>query len=111
MGKYLAADLLETVDTRLVGRVLYQRFAGFWPAMENNKDVPTELVDFAKWMNNTRKIVFQKTLKNVEKLRKGESVIKKIAVILKLKNVMLITEEVVCKRSQSAYATGIIKRN
>ena len=66
MGKYLASDFQTTVDTMLVGRVLYQGFASFWPTVPENPDIPKELVDFAHWMNNTPKVVFSKTLKTVD---------------------------------------------
>ena len=66
MGKYLADDLLATVDTMLVGRKLYQGFASFWPTMVDNPNVPKELSDFAKWMQDTPKVVFSKTLDKVE---------------------------------------------
>jgi dihydrofolate reductase len=66
MGKYLAADLLATVDTMLVGRKLYQGFASFWPTMIDNPNIPKELSDFAKWMQDTPKIVFSTTLNKVE---------------------------------------------
>ncbi|QDK81519.1 deaminase [Spirosoma sp. KCTC 42546] len=65
MGKYLESDFLSTVDTMLVGRVLYEGFAGFWPSVPENPDLPDELVDFGNWMNNTPKVVFSKSLKTV----------------------------------------------
>jgi dihydrofolate reductase len=66
MGEYLVSDLRKTVDSMLVGRVLYQGFASFWPAMANNKEAPPSLVEFAQWMENTPKIVFSRTLDKVE---------------------------------------------
>ncbi|QMW00604.1 dihydrofolate reductase family protein [Spirosoma foliorum] len=66
MGKYLAADFQSTVDTILTGRVLYQGFASFWPSVPSSPGIPAELVDFGNWMNNTRKIVFSKTLQTVD---------------------------------------------
>lgn len=66
MGKYLAADFQSTVDTILTGRVLYQGFASFWPSVPSSPGIPAELIDFANWMNNTRKIVFSKTLQAVD---------------------------------------------
>jgi dihydrofolate reductase len=66
MGKYLASDLMATVDTMLIGRVLYQGFASFWPTVATDPAHPKELIDFANWMENTPKIVFSKTLQTVE---------------------------------------------
>ncbi|SOD98005.1 Dihydrofolate reductase [Spirosoma fluviale] len=66
VGHYLIPDLQKTVDTMLVGRVLYQGFASFWPTVTNNPETPPELVDFANWMNTTPKVVFSKTLTTVD---------------------------------------------
>jgi dihydrofolate reductase len=63
MGRYLAGDLLKTVDTMLVGRKLFQGFASFWPTMINNPNIPADLSDFARWMEDTPKVVFSNTLK------------------------------------------------
>lgn len=66
MGKYLVPDFQTTVDTILVGRVLYEGFASFWPSVPSSPGIPSELVDFANWMNNTRKLVFSNTLQSVD---------------------------------------------
>ncbi|GAB3955211.1 dihydrofolate reductase family protein [Spirosoma harenae] len=66
MGKLLTNEFRETVDTMLIGRVLYEGFASFWPAVPTNPATPPDLVDFANWMINTPKIVFSKTLKTVD---------------------------------------------
>ncbi|WP_080055346.1 dihydrofolate reductase family protein [Spirosoma aerolatum] len=66
MGEFMASDFQKTVDTMLVGRVLYEGFASFWPTVPTMPNTPPELVDFAYWMINTPKIVFSKTLQTVE---------------------------------------------
>jgi dihydrofolate reductase len=66
MDKFLMGELLGTVDTLLVGRVLYQGFAAFWPTVTKNPSSPKELVEFANWLENAPKIVFSKTLSSVE---------------------------------------------
>lgn len=66
MGKFLAGDMLKTVDTILTGRVLYDGFASFWPGVPDMPNIPPELVEFAHWMNNTPKVVFSKTLEKAE---------------------------------------------
>ena len=66
MGKYLITDLLSTVDTLLVGRVLYQGFANFWPSVATDPSSPKDLIEFANWMENTPKIVFSRTLEKAE---------------------------------------------
>ena len=58
MGKY-AGDLMNSMDTILLGRVTYQIMTNFWPAAGD--DVPG-----ADRMNNVPKIVFSKTLDKVE---------------------------------------------
>lgn len=66
MGKYLIGDLLSTVDTMLLGRVLYQGFASYWPAAATNPSTPKDLIDLAHWIVNSPKIVFSKTLEKAE---------------------------------------------
>lgn len=66
MGEFMASDFQKTVDTMLVGRVLYEGFASFWPTVPAMPNTPPELVDFAHWMINTPKIVFSKTLQTVD---------------------------------------------
>jgi dihydrofolate reductase len=63
----LLPDLLSTVDTALIGRVLYQGFANYWPSAETkNPSLSKGEIEFAHWINNAPKIVFSKTLEKVE---------------------------------------------
>ena len=64
-GEFLVPELQSTVDTILVGRVLYQGFASYWPAVADDPHAPQSLVDFARWMEDTPKIVFSRTLGEV----------------------------------------------
>jgi len=66
IGKFLIPELQSTVDTMLVGRVLYQGFEQYWPTVPENPSSPPEMIEFAKWMINTTKIVFSNTLKEVK---------------------------------------------
>ena len=66
MGKYLINDLLTTVDTNLIGRNLFQGFQSYWPAQVTNKEIPKELADFAKWLDDSPKVVYSKTLKTTD---------------------------------------------
>jgi dihydrofolate reductase len=66
MGIFLVSDLQKTVDTMLVGRILYQGFEQYWPSVPENPKSPAELVEFAHWMTNTPKVVFSNTLKEVK---------------------------------------------
>jgi dihydrofolate reductase len=66
VSRYLIPDLLSTVDTMLLGRVLYQGFEQAWPAMAKDPSSPSDLVDFAHWIEDSPKFVFSKTLETVE---------------------------------------------
>jgi dihydrofolate reductase len=66
IGKFLIPDLQKTVDTMLVGRVLYQGFEQYWPTVPENPSSKPELVAFAHWMADTPKLVFSNTLKEVK---------------------------------------------
>lgn len=59
-------ETLETVDTVLFGRVTYQGFAEYWPAAAANPSSPQPEMAFGRWIDNTPKIVFSKTLEKVE---------------------------------------------
>jgi dihydrofolate reductase len=61
VGRYLIADLLSTVDTMVLGRVLYQGFQQAWPAMAVDPKSPKDLVEFAHWIEDSPKIVFSHT--------------------------------------------------
>jgi dihydrofolate reductase len=65
IGEFLIPDLLTTVDTMLVGRVLYQGFEQYWPTVPENPKSRPDLIKFAHWMADTPKVVFSKTLKEV----------------------------------------------
>ncbi len=60
---YVAA-LTETVDTMVMGRVLYEGMAKYWPAAAENAKDPNAV--FARKMNKMRKFVFTKTLTSFE---------------------------------------------
>ena len=66
MGEFLILDLQKTVDTMLVGRILYQGFEQFWPTVPGNPKSRPELVEFSHWMADTPKVVFSNTLKEVK---------------------------------------------
>ena len=64
-GKYLIGDLLETVDTMLLGRNLYQGFESYWPAAAISPDTPKAILSFVRWEGEAPKIVFSRTIKKV----------------------------------------------
>ena len=59
-------DMLSTVDTVLLSRVIYQGFKEYWPAAGTNPSSSKFEKEFSSWLNNTPKIIFSKTLDNVD---------------------------------------------
>lgn len=58
-------DLLSNADTILYGRITYQLME-YWRTLAENPSGEKSMDDFAIVMNNTPKIVFSQTLKNVD---------------------------------------------
>jgi dihydrofolate reductase len=59
-------ELLSEADTALVGRVLYQGFAGYWPAYDiSDASKSRGEIAFANWINVAPKLVFSTTLETV----------------------------------------------
>lgn len=56
-----AAELLNSVNTLLFGRVTYELMAGYWPSRDAVENDPV----IAAKMNSLQKIVFSNTLKEV----------------------------------------------
>ncbi len=52
-----ALEQATAADTILFGRVTYEGMAGYWPSQKG---------DIADFMNNTRKVVFSRTLKSAD---------------------------------------------
>ncbi|MEP6985032.1 MAG: dihydrofolate reductase family protein [Chloroflexota bacterium] len=59
-----AYELLTTADTILLGRVAYQAFSAFWPFAD--VDATTTFSKITRHLNEATKLVFSKTLKQVE---------------------------------------------
>lgn len=58
-------DLFIRADTLLYGRITYQLMEDYWPAIVNNPTGNKPIDDFAVLIENMNKIVFSRTLKNV----------------------------------------------
>lgn len=58
-------ELLLSVDTIIYGRITYQLME-YWPTVVKNPTGNKSMDDFAVTMDNVSKIVFSRTLKNVE---------------------------------------------
>ncbi len=59
-------DLLSSADTAVFGRVTYQMFESYWPAAARNPSSSQNELDFARWIEDTPKIVLSKTLERVD---------------------------------------------
>lgn len=61
IGRFLIPDLLQTVDSMVLGHGLYKGFTQAWPAMAKDAHSPADLVEFAHWVENSPKYVFSHT--------------------------------------------------
>jgi dihydrofolate reductase len=70
-------DMLSTVDTVLMSRVIYQGFKEYWPAAGKNPKSSGYEKKFSAWLDNVPKIVFSRTLDQVDwinaRLVKGDA--------------------------------------
>jgi len=60
-----ATKLLNEVDTILFGRITYDLFESYWPAAEKDPKTFEDDLVIAKKINEMKKIVFSKSLKQV----------------------------------------------
>lgn len=59
-------DLLSSADTMIFGRITYQLMESYWPAVVKNPTANAPMDEFAVLIDNISKIVFSRTLKNVD---------------------------------------------
>ena len=59
------ADLLDSVDVVLFGRKTYELMAGFWPNAKEDPRITKSIIKFADKFNSISKVVFSKTLNDV----------------------------------------------
>ena len=59
-------DLLSNADTLIYGRVTYQLMESYWPSVVKNPTGIKPTDEFAVLIDNISKIVFSRTLKNVD---------------------------------------------
>lgn len=60
------AQLTESADTALFGRVTYEMMAAYWPTAADNPNAGKHDIDHAHWVNAATKLVFSRTLQKVE---------------------------------------------
>lgn len=59
-------ELLASVDTLIYGRITYQLMESYWPSIVNTPSGNKPMDDFAVLIDNIEKIVFSRTLKDVD---------------------------------------------
>lgn len=59
-------ELLSNADTLIYGRITYQLMESYWPSLVKNPSGNTSMDEFAVLIDNISKIVFSRTLKNVD---------------------------------------------
>jgi dihydrofolate reductase len=59
-------ELLSNADTLIYGRITYQLMESYWPAVVKNPTGNKPMDEFAVLIDNISKIVFSRTLKNVD---------------------------------------------
>ena len=59
-------ELFRNADTLLFGRITYQLMESYWPTLVKNPSGNKPTDEFAALIDNISKIVFSRTLKNVE---------------------------------------------
>ena len=59
-------ELLCNADTLLFGRITYQLMESYWPSIVKNPTGNKPMDEFAVLIDNISKIVFSRTLKNIE---------------------------------------------
>ncbi len=61
-----AAQLMQSADLLIYGRVTYQLMASYWPTAASDPQATAAMKRFANTLNPMRKMVFSKTLKQVD---------------------------------------------
>lgn len=59
-------ELLRNADTLIYGRITYQLMESYWPTLVKNPSGNKPMDDFAVLIDNISKIVFSRTMKNVD---------------------------------------------
>jgi dihydrofolate reductase len=59
-------ELLSNADTLIFGRITYQLMESYWPAVVKNPTGNKPIDEFAVLIDNISKIVFSRTLENVD---------------------------------------------
>ena len=57
---------MSSVDTLLLGRITYLKWAGFWPQQKNDPNNSRFMKEFSEFADRVEKVVFSKSLQSVE---------------------------------------------
>jgi dihydrofolate reductase len=77
-----AGLLTSQADTAIYGRETFAMMEGYWPTAGELPDADTHEIEHSKWYNNSRKIVFSKTLPQMNQenvVILGENSVQKMA--------------------------------
>lgn len=56
----------DSTDTLLLGRLTYEKWAGFWPRWKNEPSASRFMQEFSRYADRAEKVVFSKTLKSAD---------------------------------------------
>jgi dihydrofolate reductase len=57
---------LESTDTLLLGRLTYERWAGFWPPVKNDPSAGKFMQEFSRFADRVEKVVFSQSLSSAD---------------------------------------------
>ncbi|MGA7861864.1 MAG: dihydrofolate reductase family protein [Thermoplasmata archaeon] len=59
-------SLMDSIDTLLLGRRTYEKWAGFWPGKKSDSSATAWMKKFSRFADEAEKVVFSKTLKSAD---------------------------------------------
>jgi dihydrofolate reductase len=59
-------EQMREMDTVLLGRENYQGFGGYWPQVAKDPNAPADIATYARWLDRVEKVVFSRTLNQVD---------------------------------------------
>jgi dihydrofolate reductase len=62
-GPPMWTSRMESIDTLLLGRQTYEKWAGFWPRWKNELSAGKFMQEFSRFADRAEKVVFSRTLK------------------------------------------------
>jgi dihydrofolate reductase len=65
-GPAMWTSRIDSIDTLLLGRRTYEKWAGFWPRWKNEPSARKFMQDFSRFADRAEKVVFSRTLKSAD---------------------------------------------